>query len=179
MPLIPQFTDRHGCGATETTNKISGARTPGTYNVDSAESCEMAWTSQDDELASSLEDCVSAFRSGLQQLQDISFEDLVFCEPQKDTDLTIPPPLQIFANANLPFLHYHDWIIELYKEAQNLDCGRFERCERIKHSLLDDLRNEWTKLEKLKHRAWQMASLRSPEPGSAQITNTCEYSDHI
>jgi hypothetical protein len=137
----------------------------------------MTWTSPEDELASALEDCVSVFRSGLQKLQDINIEDLVFCSgPLKDADLLDPPPLQILATANLPFLQYHDWIMKLYVETQNLDCGRFERCGRIKHSLLNDLRNEWTKLEELKHSAWKIASLvRSPEPGSAQITNTCEY----
>ena len=91
MPPVPQSTGSYGRSERETTNEISGVGTPGTYNSDSAESYAMSWTSQDDELASALEGCVSAFRSGLQQLQDISFEDLVFCEPQKDTDLTIPP----------------------------------------------------------------------------------------
>ena len=179
MPPVPQPTGSYGHSERETTNEISGVGTPGTYNSDSAESYAMSWTSQDDELASALEGCVSAFRSGLQQLQDISFKDLVFCEPQKDTDLTIPPPLQILANANLPFLQCHDWIIKLYMETQKLDCGRFERCERIKQSLLDDLRNEWTKLEKFKQRAWQAASLCSPDPGSAQIINTCAYTSIV
>jgi hypothetical protein len=164
MPPISQSTGSYGCSEEETTSHRDA----------------MTWTSQEDELASALEDCVSVFRSGLQQLQDISVEDLVFCEAPKDSDADplITPPLQILATTNLPFLQYHDWIMKLYLETQKLDCGTFERCGRIKHGLLDDLRNEWTKLEELKHRAWQMASLRSPEPGSAQITDTCEY-DHL
>jgi hypothetical protein len=173
MPLIsqPTATGSYGLSETETTEEISGADTHG---GESTESNAMRWTSQEDELASALEDCVSVLRSGLQRLQDISVEDLVFCEPLKDADPLIPPPLQIIAIKNLPFLRYHDWIMTLYSETQKLDCGMFERCERIKHSLLHDLRNEWTKLDELKRRAWQMASLRSPEPGSAQIINTCE-----
>lgn len=148
---------------------------------DSAESHAMTWTSQEDELASALEDCVSVFRSGRSGLQQLHIDVLVFCEPPKDANSdSLIPPLQPLATTNLPFLQYHDWILTLYSETQKLDCGRFKRCENIKHSLLNDLRNEWTKLEELKHRAWaawQMASGSqcSPEPGSAHITNTCEY----
>ncbi len=180
MPPISQSAGSYASGSSEkeTTDEISGVGTHGAHGGDSAERYSMTWTSQEDELASALEDCVSVFRSGLQQLQDINIEDLVFCRPPKDaadSDPLDPPPLQILATANLPFLQYHDWIMKLYVETQNLDCGRFERCGCIKHSLLNDLRNEWTKLEELKHSAWKIASLRSPEPGSAQITNTCEY----
>lgn len=172
MPPISQPTGSYGC---ETAYQMSEVDAHAANDGDSAESHAMTWTSQEDELVSALEDCVSVFRSGLQQLRDISIEGLVFCEPLKDANPLIPPPLQILATANLPFLQYHDWVMTLYLETQKLDCGRFERCRHIKHSLLEDLRNEWTKLEELKRRAWQMASLRSPEPGSAQIINTCEY----
>ena len=168
----------------KTTNEISlagvdihGAHASGgDSDSESADADAMIWTSQEDELASALEDCVSVFWSGLQQLQDIGIEDLVFCEPPKDldTDPLIIPPLQILVTANLPFLQYQDWIMKLYLETQKLDCGTFEHCGHIKHSLLDDLWNKWTKLEELKHRAWQKASLHSPEPGSAQIIDTCE-----
>jgi hypothetical protein len=189
MSPTSQSTDSYGCGTKEITDGISGVDIHGAHasggdsESESANDDAMTWTSQEDELASALEDCVSVFRSGLQQLQDISVEDLVFCEVPEDSDadlLTITPPLQVLATANLPFLEYQDWIMKLYLETQKLDCGTFERCGRIKHSLLDDLRNEWTKLEELKHRAWQKVSLRGPECGSAQITDTCEcYNDHI
>ena len=158
-----------------TSNEISGVDTHGAHIGDCAEGYAMTWSSQEDELASALEHCASVFRSGLRHLQDSGVENLVFCEPPKDANPRIPPPLQLLASENLPFLQYHDWIMTLYFEAQKLDCGRFERCRRIKHRLLDDLRNEWAKLEELKHRAWEIASHRSPEPGSARIINTCEY----
>ena len=82
-------TGSYGLSKTETTEEISGADTHG---GESTESNAMRWTSQEDELASALEDCVSVLRSGLQRLQDISVEDLVFCEPLKDADPLIPPP---------------------------------------------------------------------------------------
>ena len=178
MPPISNSIGSHGCSE-ETTDETSGvdAHAGEAHGGDSAENDAKARTSQEDELARVLEHCASVLRSGLQQLQDISIEDLVFCEPPKDANPLVPAPptLQVLATANLPFLQYHDWIMTLYSEAQKLDCGSFKRCEHIKHSLLEDLRDEWTKLEELKHRAWQMASQRSPEPGSAQITDTCEY----
>jgi hypothetical protein len=135
-----------------------------------------SWTSQEDELASTLEDSVSVFRSGLHQFHNISIKDLVFCEPSKDDETLIPPPLQSHAATNIQFLQYHDWVAELYVSTNKLDCGGFERCRRTKDQLLDNLRNEWTKLEELKHRAWQLASLRhpSPGPGLAQKIDTRE-----
>jgi hypothetical protein len=179
MPYMSRSTGSSDCSEKETTDKISGvdAHTSRAHGGDSAESYATTRTSQEDELVSALEDCISILRSGLQQFQNISIEDLVFCEPPKDVDPLIPSPptLQVLATTNLPFLQYHDWIMTLYSETQKLDCGSFERCGRIKHGLLEDLRKEWAKLEDLKHRAWQMTSQRSPEPGSAQITDTCEY----
>jgi hypothetical protein len=138
MPLIlqPTATGSYGLSETETSEEILGADT---YGGSSTESNAMRWTSQEDELASALEDCVSVLQSGLQRLQDISIEDLVFCEPPNDADPLIPPPLQFLATKNLLFLHYHDWIMTLYSETQKLNCGMFECCECIKHSLLDDL----------------------------------------
>jgi hypothetical protein len=172
---MSQPTGNYSCSEEETTNEIPGVDTHEAHGGNSAENDVMTWTSQEDELASALEDCISVFRSGLRQLQDISIiKDLVFCEPLKDANSDSPvPSLQPLATANLPFLQYHDWILTLYSETQKLDCGRFKHCGRIKNRLLSDLRKEWTELEKLKYKAWQMAS--SPKPGSAQITNTCEH----
>ena len=189
MPPISQSTNSHGCTKNGTTDEISGlsevasdTHASGSHGTggDSVESYVMTRTSQEDKLVSALEDCVSVLQSGLQQFQDISVDDLVFCEPPNDVDaadplIPAPPPLQVLATTNLPYLQYHDWIMTLYLETKKLDCRSFERCGRIKDSLLEDLRNEWTKLEDLKHRAWQITSQHSPEPGSAQITNTCEY----
>jgi hypothetical protein len=141
-------------------------------------SCTMTWTSQEDELASTLESCLSVFRSGL--IEDISIKDLVFCKPSKDDDSLTPPPLQSLATANTEFLKYQDWIMELWLETEKLDCGSFERCRNIKAKLLDDLRNEWTRLEELKRRAWLLATQNDftipprPEPGLAQIIDTCK-----
>jgi hypothetical protein len=151
-------------------------RTPDEPEGNSTGSYAMPWTSQEDELSSALEDCVSVFQSGPLQLHDIRIRDLVFCELSKDDDGHIPPPLQSHATTNIQFLQYHDRLIELYVEAEKLDCGGFERCRRIKDQLLDDLRSELTKLENLKHRAWQIASLRcpSPDPSLAQKIDTCE-----
>ena len=179
MPHISQSTDGYGCSKKGTTDKTSGvdAHTSRAHGGDSAESHAVTRTSQEDELVSTLKDCVSVLRSGLQQFQNISIEDLVFCEPPKDADplAPSPPTLQVLATTNLPFLQYHDWIMTLYSETQKLDCGNFERCGHIKKGLLEDLQKEWAKLEDLKHRAWQVTSQRSPEPGSAQIISTCEY----
>jgi hypothetical protein len=147
----------------------------------SIRSYAMPWTSQEDELAGTLEDFASVFQSGLLQLHDIKIDNLVFCEPSKDDDGHIPPPLQSHATTNIQFFQYRDWLIKLRVEAEKLDCGGFERCRRIKHQLLEDLRDEWTKLEKLKCRAWQIVSLRcpSPGPGLTQTIDTCEYHRHL
>lgn len=175
--MPPISIGSYGCSKKETTDKISGLSGVDAHGGDSAKSHAMTRTSQEDELVSTLEDCVSVLRSGLQEFQNISIEDLVFCKPPKDANPLIPhaPTLQVLATTNLPFMEYHDWIMTLYSEMQNLDCGSFERCEHIKHGLLEDLQKEWAKLEDLKHRAWQMSSQRNAEPGSAQIINTCGY----
>ena len=175
--MPPISTGSNGRSKKEITDEISGLSGVDVHGGDSAESHAMTRTSQEDELVSTLEDCVSVLQSGLQQFQNIRVEDLVFCEPPKDADPLIPhpPTLQVLATTNLPFLEYHDWIVTLYTETQKLNCGSLERCERIKHGLLEDLEKEWAKLDDLKHKAWQMTSQRSAEPGSAQIINTCGY----
>lgn len=176
MSLIPTSTGSYGSSEKETNDQRSGVDTHGSFESPSAVgSNAMTWTSQEDELVDALESCRSAFWSGLRQIQDIDLEDFVFCELSKDDDPLIPPPLQVLASTNLPFLQYQDSVVAFYTETQKLDCGRFERCGRIKESLLDELRNEWSKLEELKGRAWRMASLRTPDPSSVQIINTCEY----
>ena len=142
-------------------------------------------TSQEDTLAHSLEACLSIFRSGL--LQDIRIKDLVFCKPSEEDDPSVPPPLQSLAIANTQFLEYRDWITRLLNDTHNLDCGTFERCRSIKDQLLDDIRNEWIRLDDLKLCAWQVASrddragasLSDPGPtdndlGSKRIIDTCE-----
>jgi hypothetical protein len=140
----------------------------------------MAWTSEADELADTLEKSISDFQSGL--LQDISFKDLVFCEPSAADDLSLPPPLQSHATANAEFLQYQELIMKLYVEVEKLNCERFERCRNIKSRFLDDLRKEWIKLDDLKRSAWRMASKKPvtimphrPDPGSVQVMDTCEY----
>jgi hypothetical protein len=133
--------------------------TPGAGPGNLARSYAMSWTVQEDELASTLEDCESVFQSGLLQLHDISIKDLVFCKPSKDDDILSPPPLQSYVTANTQFMQYHDWVVKLYLETENINCGGFKQCRCMKDQLVDDLQNEWTKLEELKCRAWQMASL--------------------
>lgn len=152
----------------------------------SARSC-MKTNSEEDEIASILEECLSVFQSGL--LHDIKTDDLVFCEPSKDSnsedDLHTPPPLQSHATTNTQFLQYQTWVKDLSIAAENLECEGFERCETIKCRLLDDLRNEWSKLEQLKQRAWQLicrnAGLTIPpdpraDPSLVKEIDTCEYS---
>jgi hypothetical protein len=135
-------------------------------------------TSQEDEVARSLETCLSIFRSGLHQ--DIRTEDLVFCEPSESeaADTLTPPPLQTLAVTNAQFLEYHNWVMKLYMDAHSLDCGTFERCKAIQGQLLSDLRNEWARLDDLKLRAWQMARARTmtpcPDSGQVQVVDTCE-----
>ncbi|KAI0285545.1 hypothetical protein BC826DRAFT_972997 [Russula brevipes] len=113
-------------------------------------------TSQEDELAQSLGNCLSIFRSGLHQ--DIRTEDLVFCEPSESdaSDTRTPPPLQSLAVTNAQFLEYRDWVMKLYMDADSLDCGTFERCRAIQGQLLNELRNEWARLDELKLQAWRM-----------------------
>ncbi len=142
----------------------------------------MSGNSKEDEIANILEECLSVFRSGL--LQDIKIDDLVFCEPSREDDPHTPPHLQSLATTNTQFLQYQDWIKKLSLDATELDCEGFERCRSIKCQLLDDLRDEWTKLEELKRRAWQLtcrdADLAMPphprtDPGLVQGIDTCEY----
>jgi hypothetical protein len=138
----------------------------------------MAWTSsQEDELVTNLESCLSVFRSGL--LKEHQIDSLVSCQLSKEDDLHTPPPLQSLAPANTK------WIIKLCLETKKLDCGSFKQCKSIRDHLLKDLRNKWTKLKELKCRAWQMASYHGlqfqlavpphPDPGLAVIIDTCEY----
>ena len=157
--------------------------TPGVVDGtdNSAGNYAMAWTSEEDELADTLEEFISDFQSGLPQ--DIGVKDLVFCEPSAADDLSLPTPLQSHATANAEFLQYQEMIMKLYVGVEKLDCERFERCRNIKSRFLDDLRKEWAKLNDLKCSAWRMASKKpatimphSPDPGSAQvIIDTCEY----
>jgi hypothetical protein len=137
---------------------------------------------QEDELAHALEECLSIFQSGL--IQNFRIKDLVFCDLSENYDPRIPPPLQSLATTNIEFLQYEGWVTKLYVEAEKLDCGKFERCKSIRGLLLDELKNERTKLDELKLRAWRLASQKdftmrsmppSPEPGMAQIIDTCEY----
>jgi hypothetical protein len=141
-------------------------------------------TSQEDTIANSLEACLAIFRSGL--LQDIRIEDLVFCKPSDEDDPRIPPPLQSLTKANTEFLQYREWMGKMFNDAHNLNCGSFERCRSIKDQLLDDIRNEWIRLDDLQLRAWQMAlrndataSLSDPGPTasdfiSTRIIDTCK-----
>jgi hypothetical protein len=153
----------------------------------SARTRMLAWTSQEDKLACSLEACLSVFRSGL--LQDIRVEDLVFCESSNQDDPHFPPPLQSLVMSNTQFLEleYRDWITKMHIDTNNLDCGKFECCWSIRDKLLNDIRNEWIRLDDLKLCAWQMASRNScamsspsyPGPSasdfsSTQVIDTCE-----
>jgi hypothetical protein len=147
---------------------------------DSAGSSTMSGKSKEDEVASILEKCLTVLRSGL--LQDIKIDDLVFCEPSEEGDAHTPPPLQNLATTtNTQFLQYQDWIKKLSSDAEKLDCEGFERCRTIKYQLLDDLQNEWAKLEGLKRRAWQLTSrnagLTMPVmPPCSRRIDTCERS---
>jgi hypothetical protein len=153
--------------------------------ADSAGRCTMSRNSEEDEISSILEECLSVIRSGL--LQDIKIDDLVFCESSNEDDPHTPhtpPPLQRYATTNTQFLQYQDWIRTLSLDAEKLDCEGFERCRKLKCQLLDDLRDEWTRLEELKRRAWQLtsrnAALTMPpcpraDPGLVQEIDTCEY----
>jgi hypothetical protein len=140
----------------------------------------MSGTVQEDKLASTLQECLTLFRSGL--LQDINIDNLAFCKPFQEGNPHTPPPLQSLATANAHFLQYQDWITKLYLEAEKLDCGGFERCRSIKGELLGDLRNEWTKLEELKRSAWLTSQNAGPTmpprpnsgPGFVQGIDTCE-----
>jgi hypothetical protein len=120
-----------------------------------AKSCHISGMSHEDELAKTLQECLSLFQSGL--LQDIDTSNLAFCEPSQQDDPRTPP-LRCLATENSQFLKYQGWITKLILEAEKLDCEGFERCIGIKSILLGDLQNEWAKLEKLKRSAWQLAS---------------------
>jgi len=119
---------------------------------DSAGNYAMAWTSEADKLADTLEASISDFQSGL--LQDISVKDLAFCEPSAADDISLSPPLQSHATMNAKFLQYQEWIMKLYMKIEKLDCERFECCRNIKSWFLDDLQKEWAKLNDLKCSAW-------------------------
>ena len=165
-PMVQEYLDRR------TNVKHQKYRTG-----DSAGSSTMSGKSKEDEVASILEECLTAFQSGL--LQDIKIDDLVFCEPSNEGDahtLHTSPPLQSLATTNTQFLQYQDWIKKLSFGVENLDCEGFERCKSIKCQLLNDLRNEWTKLEELKHRAWQLTSQNAglTMPPCPRRIDTCE-----
>lgn len=153
------------------------------YRIDgSARSSTM---SKEDKIAGILEECLSMFRSGL--LRDIQINGLVFCEPSEEDDPETPPPLQSHTTTNTQFLQYEDWIKKLSLDADELDCEGFERCTSIKRQFLDELRNEWIKLEELKRKAWQswqltsqnadftMPRRRGSDLSLAQAIDTCEF----
>jgi hypothetical protein len=169
--------DRDTPGAGDGTGNCDGTD-------DSAGNYAMAWTSEADELADALEESLSDFQFGF--LQDISVNNLVFCKPSAADDLSLPPPLQSHATVNAEFLQYQEWIMKLYVETEKLDCEMFERCRNIKSRFLDDLRKEWARLNDLKCSAWRMASTKltaimphRPDPGSAQVIDTCEYHSNL
>ncbi len=145
--------------------------------------------SQEDELAHTLEVCLSVFWLGL--LQDIHIKGLVFCKPSSEDDPHSPPALQSLAIVNAQFLEYREQIIKMFIDTLNLDCGRFKCCRSIRDQLLDDIWNELIKLDKLKLCAWQMAPWNGmghamPTPsdpgptisisdiGSMRVIDTCE-----
>lgn len=165
-------------------NRPAGCRNVKRQKLEIGDSIGSHTMSKEDEIASILEECLSTFRS---LLQDIKIDDLVFCEPSKDLDdLHTPgsPPLHSLATTNTQFLQYQDSIKKLSLGVEKLDCEGFERCSNIKCQLLDDLQNEWTRLEELKRRAWQLTSrdtsLTTPPcsragPGLVQGIDTCAY----
>jgi len=171
------------CTGTEALDSVGDT---GDSADDSARNCAMAPTPEADELADALEDSISDFQSG--KLQDISVKDLAFCKPSTGDDLSLrlPPPLQSHATVNTKFLQYQEWIMKLYVEIEKLECEKFKRCRNIKSQFLDDLQKEWSKLDKLRCSAWQMASKKCttiipyrPDPGSAQVIDTCEYHSNL
>ena len=111
--------------------------------------------SQEDELAHTLKVYLSVFCLGL--LQDIHIEGLVFCKLSSEDNPSSPPTLQSLAIANAQFLEYWEWIIKMFIDTLNLNCSRFKHCRSIRDQLLNDIQNEWIKLDKLKLHAWQMA----------------------
>jgi hypothetical protein len=140
--------------------------------------------SEEDELARSLADRLSGFRS--RSLPDIHIEDLVFCEPSREDDTSIPPMLQNLAGTNTRYLKYRDWIVNQYLDTSSLECNRSEHCKLLKDQLLDELRIEWAKLDELKLRAWRRAPQNSPSAppcsnpnpdvmdlDSTQVIDTC------
>src|SRR6266702_7906825 len=81
----------------------------------------------------------------------------------------------------------------MFIDTLNLNCSRFKHCRSIRDQLLNDIQNEWIKLDKLKLHAWQMApwngtghtmpTLSDPGPttsisdiGSMWVIDTCEWS---
>ncbi|KAH9007811.1 hypothetical protein EDB85DRAFT_1904792 [Lactarius pseudohatsudake] len=135
--------------------------------------------SHDNELARSLQTCLSTFQLG--SVRDVTAEALAFCEPSENNDPNTPPPLQSHATTNANFLEYQGWVVTLFLETDKMDCRRFEKCEKMKNQLLDCLRDEWNKLEDIKLRAWQRYNAARktrivpplPDPGMAQVVDTC------
>jgi hypothetical protein len=156
-----------------------GPEDDGTIGVDTPGNSITPSTSYDDELAHTLQNCLSAFQSG--SANSTITEDLAFCEPSEDHDWNTPPPLQSHAIMNADFLEYQGWVATLFLDADKIECGGLEHCELIKKQLVDSLQDEWNKLEDIKLRAWKgcnrarkaRAVPPPPPPGLAQIVDTC------
>ena len=136
-------------------------------------------TSHGDELACSLQNCLSVFQSG--SIKGIIAEDLTFCEPSENDDPNTPPPLESHAAMNANFLKYQGWIATLFFDTNKVECGGLEHCELIKKQLLGSLQDEWNKLKDIKLHAWKRysgarkACVVPPlvPPRLAQIVDTC------
>ena len=136
-------------------------------------------TSHGDELACSLQNCLSVFQSG--SIKGIIAEDLTFCEPSENDDPNTPPPLESHAAMNANFLKYQGWIATLFFDTDKVECGGLEHCELIKKQLLGSLQDEWNKLKDIKLHAWKRysgarkACVVPPlvPPRLAQIVDTC------
>lgn len=158
------------------------ALTQNSQENETASSLEEVTRDSEDELARLLEDHLSGFRS--RSLPEIHIKDLVFCEPSREDDPSIPPALQSLAGANTRYLKYRDWIVNLYLDTFSLECNKSGRCTILKNQLLDELRIEWARIDELKLRAWQMAPQNSPsvppcsdpdvmDLDSTQVIDTC------
>lgn len=151
---------------------------------EAASSLEEVTQNSEDELACSLADRLSSFRS--QSFPDIHIKDFVFCKPSAEDDPSIPPALQSLAGPNAQYLQYREWIVDLYLDTSRMECNRSERCRILKDQLLDEVKTVWTKLDELKLRAWRMARQNSPsappcpdpdviDTDSTQVVDTCRY----
>lgn len=91
-------------------DSMIGVDTPGDFIAPS--------TSYDNELARTLQNCLTAFQSG--SANSTITEDLVFCEPSEDDDPNTPPPLQSHAIMNAAFLEYQGWIATLFLDTDKI-----------------------------------------------------------